>query len=40
MFLSSPAPPQESVAGMIAVLESERELQGAFHDYTGRPIPW
>lgn len=31
---------QKSVAGMLAVLGSGRELQGRFHDYAGVEIPW
>jgi len=45
--ITSPALPlapalvlQTSVAGMIAVLESGVELQGTFHDYAGKVIPW
>lgn len=35
-----PAAPQESVRGMIGVLESGVELQGTWHDYAGKVIPW
>lgn len=31
---------ETSVAGMIGVLESGRELQGAWHDFAGKPVPW
>ena len=29
-----------SVEGMLGVLESGRELQGAWHAFDGKPIPW
>jgi hypothetical protein len=29
-----------SVAGMIAVLESSRQLNGCWYDYKGLEIPW
>ena len=39
--LPSPPPPlQESVSGMLRVLEDGRELQGRFYDYKGDEIPW
>ncbi|PSC75715.1 NADH-dependent fumarate reductase [Micractinium conductrix] len=31
---------EESVRGMIGVLESGVELQGTFHDFAGKDIPW
>ena len=31
---------QESVSGMLRVLEDGRELQARFHDYKGDEIPW
>ena len=34
-----PACLQESVSGMISVLES-KELQGTWHDYAGNVVPW
>lgn len=37
----APRPPvQTSVAGMIGVLESGVELQGTWHAWDGKVIPW
>lgn len=36
----APTTPEDSVAGMIAVLESDKDLQGTWHDFTGKAIPW
>jgi hypothetical protein len=31
---------QESVAGMLAVLESSKPLNGEWYDFKGEKIPW
>lgn len=31
---------EQSVAGMISVLESGKDLQGTWHAYDGKVIPW
>lgn len=31
---------ETSVGGMIGVLESGVDLQGSWHDYAGKSIPW
>ena len=31
---------QQSAAGLISVLESERPLNGHWYDYAGKEIPW
>lgn len=37
---NAPTKVEDSVAGMIAVLESDKDLQGTWHDFRGNVIPW